>query len=153
LRLKVGGKVFKAQLITTRQIFFILIFLCTLNACTFQANTAKLQQLRVTNNSDTDITNLVVLFPGPTWDSEASRVEFGNIPAGQTSKYQEVPSGVYRYAAYEYTLNGQGVSQFVTDWVGENPMAGKKFTYQILLDPQKIEGDQITLVTVVVDEP
>jgi hypothetical protein len=32
-------------------------------------------------------------------------------------------------------------------------MTGMKFTYQLLLDPQKVAGDQITLVTVVVDEP
>ncbi len=144
---------FKAQLIASRQIFFILIFLCTLNACTFQANTAKLQQLRVTNNSDTDILDLVVLFPGLDGNSEANRVEFGDIKAGQTTEYKDVPSGVYKYAAYEYTLDKHSVSQFVIDWVGERPMAGNKFTYQIILDTNKVEGDQIVLVAVVVDEP
>lgn len=149
---------FKARtFFTSKQVSLVFILLIVISACAAETNTtiapAELQQLRITNNSNVDIMGLVVLFPGSTWDSEASRVEFGNIPTGQTSKYQEVPSGVYRYAAYEYTLNGHVVTQFVIDWVSEKPMTGMKFTYQLLLDPQKVAGDQITLVTVVVDEP
>lgn len=136
---------------------FVFMTLYFLNDCAPQANTAnssiELQQLRITNNSDTDITGLVVLFPRLNGNLEASRVEFGDVPAGQTTEYQEVPGGVYGYAAYEYTLDNQSVSQFVTDWVGESPMAGSKFTYQIALDLNKVEGNQITLVKVVVDEP
>jgi len=60
--------------------------------------------------------------------------------------------GVYRYVAHEYTLKGNVVRQPVIDWVGENPIEGKKFTYQIVLDPKKVEGNQITLVEVLVDE-
>jgi hypothetical protein len=45
------------------------------------------------------------------------------------------------------------VTQFVTDWVGESPRAGKKFTYEIVLDPKKVEGNQVNLITVLVDEP
>ena len=149
---------FKAQaFFTSKRMVLSFMLLTIISACTTPTNTAtvtpELQKLRVTNSSNIDITGLVVLFPGPSWDSEASPVEFGNIPAGQTSEYRDVPSGVYRWAAYEYTLNGHVVSQFVTDWVGENPMAGKKFTYQIVLDPKKVEGDQVTLITVLVDEP
>lgn len=154
---KVGMQMKARTFFTSKLISLVFILLIVISACTTEVNTpiapAELQQLRITNSSTVDIMQLMVLFPGPTWDSEAIRVEFGNIPAGQTSKYQEVPSGVYRYAAYEYTLNGQVFSQFVIDWMGESPMAGKKFTYQILLDPQKLEGDKITLVAVVVDEP
>ena len=137
-----------------KRLILAITLLGFISACSIQANTTtEFQQLRITNSSDLDISGLVILFPGPTSDSEASRVEFGNIPAGQTTEYQDVPSGVYSYAAYKYTLDGRVISQFVTDWVGEKPMAGKKFTYQIVLDSQKVEGDQITLVTVSVDEP
>lgn len=135
------------------RMILILMLTIVISACAMQTTAPKLQQLRITNSGNIDIVDLMVLFPGPTWDAEAIRVEFGNILAGQTSEYRDVPSGVYSYAAYKYTLDGRVISQFVTDWVGENPMAGKKFTYQILLDPQKIEGDQITLITVLVDEP
>jgi curli biogenesis system outer membrane secretion channel CsgG len=149
---------FKAQaFFTSKQIVLVFMLLTIISACTTQTNTTtampELQQLRITNSSNADIVELVVLFPVPTWDSEANRVEFGNISAGQTSEYQNVPSGVYRYAAYEYTLNGHVVRQPVIDWVGESPMAGKIFTYQIALDLKKVEGDQITLVAVLVDEP
>ena len=143
--------------IKSKQLMLAIMLLGFISACSTQANATTMptefQQLRITNSSDVDIAELVILFPGPTWDSEASRVEFGNIPAGQTTKYEDVPSGVYRYAAYEYTLNGHTVRQPVIDWVGESPMTGKNFTYQVMLDLKKVEGDQITLVTVVVDEP
>jgi hypothetical protein len=41
----------------------------------------------------------------------------------------------------------------VTDWVGESPLTGKKFTYQLALNLTKVEGDQMRLATVSVDEP
>ena len=149
---------FKTQtFFISKRMVLVLLLLTIISACATPTNTVttapELQQLRITNSSNADIVGLVILFPGRTWDSEASRVEFGNILAGQTTKYQDVPSGVYKYSAYEYTLDGRVVSQFVIDWVGESPMAGKKFTYEIVLDPKKIEGDQVTLVTVLVDEP
>lgn len=149
---------YKAQaFFTTMRLVFILLLSTLLSACTKQINattvTSELQQLRITNSSNADIMGLVVLFPGPNWDSEASRVEFGNIAAGQTSEYREIPGGVYKYAAYEYTLNGHTVMQPVTDWVGESPMAGEKFMYQIVFDPGKVEGNQVKLITVLVDEP
>ena len=133
------------------------MLLSVISACTAQINTRtatpELQQLRIMNSSDTAIAELVVLFPGPTADAEASQVEFGAIPAGQTTEYRDVPGGIYRYAAYEYTFDDRAVSQFVIDWVGENPMTGKKFTYQIEFDPKKVEGNQVTLIAVLVDEP
>ena len=141
----------------SKQLMLAIMLLGFISACSTQANATttptEFQKLRITNSSNVEIAELVILFPGPTWDSEASRVEFGTIPAGQTTNYVDVPSGVYRYAAYEYTLNGHTVRQPVIDWVGESPMAGKKFTYQLILDLKKVEGDQITLFSVVVDEP
>jgi hypothetical protein len=109
------------------------------------------QQLRITNSGRQNILGLVVKFPGPTVLAKAREVKFGNIPAGETSDYRPVPSGVYRYAAYEYTLNNHLVHQAVTDWVGESPMAGEKFTYRITLDTQLPEGGQVQLVEVVLD--
>ncbi len=103
------------------------------------------------NSGGEDIQGLSVLFPGPTADSEATRVQFGDVPAGATSSYQAVPSGVYRYAAYEYRLDGRLVLQPVMDWVGERPMDGQAFTYEIKLDLQQPTGGQIQLVNVSVD--
>jgi hypothetical protein len=99
------------------------------------------------------ILELVVLFPGPSSDAEATRVEFGDIPAGQTTEYRNVPSGVYRYAAYEYILDGREEGQFVIDWLGESPMVGKTFTYQIALDLKRVVGNRVNLIAVLVDEP
>lgn len=115
--------------------------------------TAPPPQLRIRNSGAVDIVGLVVLFPGPTADALARRVTFGTVPAGATTDYQAVPAGVYRYAAYEYQLDGRGVSQPVIDWVGESPLAGRQFTYQIELDLQKQPGDQVQLIAARTDEP
>ncbi len=114
---------------------------------------SALQQLRVQNSGSVDIKGLSVLFPGKTADAEAVRVEIGDVAAGETSEYRVVPSGVYRYAAYIYSQNSSQVEQWVTDWVGENPMQGMLFTYRIALDPQKVPGAQIQLIEVLVDQP
>lgn len=112
-----------------------------------------LQQLRVVNRGSQDIKGLAILFPGRTVDASATRVEFGDVPAGKTSDYRNVASGVYRYAAYAYTLDGRVINQAVMDWVGENPMKGAKFTYRLELDSKKEPGGQMQLIEVVVDEP
>ena len=136
---------------SSKRAILTLILFSLVTAC---ATEPESQQLRITNSGDTDITGLVVVFPaGQGWDAGISRIEFGDLPAGQTSEYQNVPSGVYRYAAYEYILDGREVRQPVIDWVGEEPMAGKKITYQITLDLNKVTGNQVSLITVLVDEP
>ena len=111
------------------------------------------QQLRVMNSGRQAIRGLVVLFPGLRAESPATRVEFGDVPAGVTTEYESAPSGVYGYAAYEYTVDGAVVSQAVVDWVGESPLDGAKFTYRVELDPNGTPGRQIELKGVVVDAP
>jgi len=81
----------------------------------FSQDKSPVQQLRVINSGSVDIKSLAVLFPGKTADSEAIRVEFGDVTAGGTTEYRNVPSGVYRYAAYEYSQNGGVVKQSVMD--------------------------------------
>jgi hypothetical protein len=105
------------------------------------------QDLRIENVGDADIHDLTVLFPGAT-GYQVVRVAFGNIAAGRTSDYQPVPGGVYRYAAYEYTLAGDSASQSVVDWMGEKPLEGAQFTYRVALDITQVRGAQITLVEV-----
>ncbi len=132
----------------------LLLLLAFLSACYPSGATPPgLQELRIVNTGSTDITGLIVLFPGPTSDAQATQVEFGNIPAGKTTEYRSVPGGVYRYSAFQYTLEGHPVNQPVVDWVGEKPMAGTRFTYQIQLDPTILPGRQIQLIQVVVDTP
>jgi hypothetical protein len=108
--------------------------------------------LRIVNSGRQDIAGLVVLFPGLATDPASGRVEFGDVPAGQATEYREVPGGVYRYAAYEYAVDGRVADQPVVDWVGETPMAGVRFTYRVAIDAAKRPGTQIRLVEVVVDE-
>ncbi len=132
----------------------LLLLLGLLSACSLPGSPPPaLQELRIVNAGNADITGLIVLFPGPTADSQATQVEFGDIPAGKTTEYRSVPGGVYRYSAYQYTLDGRQINQPVVDWVGEKPMEGAKFTYQIQLDPTQMPGRQIELTGVLVDSP
>ncbi len=130
---------------------FLVALLVLLIGCA--ARPAPAQQLRVVNASGAAIVGLTVLFPGSTSASEALRVEFGDLPPGTTTDYREVQGGVYRYAAYSYSSGGQTITQSVTDWVGERPMTGSRFTYRIAVDPKLPPGGQIQLLEAVVDAP
>jgi hypothetical protein len=104
------------------------------------------QRLRLTNAGATDILKLSVWFP------DNVKVAFGDLAAGQTSDYLEIPGGVYGYAAYEYELNGEMTVQPVIDWVGESPMEGAAFTYTIRSIVTDEGYDFIELVEVTKDE-
>lgn len=106
-----------------------------------------LQRLQIANQSDISLHNLVVVFPD-------ERIEFGDVPAGATTDYHEVPHGVYRYAAYDVEVNGQAYQQPVIDWIGETAVQGEDFTYLIEVDPSwwQREGHVIQLVQVREDQ-
>ena len=112
------------------------------------STTSPTQKLRIINQSDIPLHNLVVVFPD-------ERIEFGDVPGGTTTEYRDVPQGVYRYAAYDVEVNGQSYEQPVVDWVGETPMQGENFTYIIDVDPARwqTEGQVIQLVQVSTDQP
>lgn len=131
-------------------IFIVLLLGACVESNSASQATTDLQQLRISNVGDTPIQDFTLLVPGTT-TAVLTRINFGNIDAGQTTTYQMIPGGVYRYAAYEYTLDGETVFQAVVDWVGEEPLPGKQFTYQIALDETKVKGDQIQLVNVLTD--
>jgi hypothetical protein len=92
------------------------------------ASTSSDSRLRIRLTGSVGLENLTVLFPG-------ARVSFGSLPGGTTSAYRDVPAGVYRYAAYEFTIDGEAHRQPVIDWVGESPMEGRLFTYTIEVRP------------------
>jgi hypothetical protein len=100
--------------------------------------------LRVTNVGSTDVHDLVVLFP-------EERMAFDNVPAGATTPYRESSRGVFRYAAYQFRVGDLVYTQPVIDWVGEQPMAGKAFTYSIELFDSPPSRPQIRLVTTTQD--
>jgi hypothetical protein len=84
---------------------------------------------------------LTVRFPLDT-------VFFGDVHAGETTPYQDVPNGVFRYGAFRYTRDGRRASQPVTDFVGETPQDGN-FTYQMRFAPIDLGGNAIrSLLTI-----
>ena len=139
------------KLIYKLLIIFILLLTgaCSTSKSASQATTNS-QQLRISNVGDKNIQDLNIVFPGTT--TAVTRINFGSIDSGQTTEYKLIPGGVYRYSAYEYTLDGDNVFQAVVDWVGEKPLPGTRFTYQIVLDETKVQGDQIQLVNVLTDK-
>lgn len=109
-------------------------------------------ELRVSNIGSEDIQDLVILFPGSN-PMIPVRVAFGDVAVGETTAYQRVPGGVYKYAAYEYTFTERTILQSVTDWIGEQPMQGNQFTYEIIFDSAQIPGRQVQLLQVTTEVP
>jgi hypothetical protein len=127
-------------------IFLVLAVFLGLALSGCQAPTETPIQLRVKNVSGHDLKRLVVIFP-------EQRIEYGDLSAGATSDFRPVSQGVYQYAAYTVEVNGAVVSQSVIDWVGERPMPGSKFTYEIDVDPGGYARNQvIKLVGVIKDQ-
>jgi hypothetical protein len=134
-------------------ILLMVLVLTGLNSCGAEQeplSTNTIQELRISNTGNEDIQNLIVVFPGSS-PMVPVRVDFGNVKSGETTEYQAMPSGVYRYAAYEYTLEDRTIYQSVMDWLGEKPLQGTQFTYEISLDTTRVQGDQIQLLTVLTD--
>lgn len=93
-------------------------------ACTSATESAD-ALLRVHNVGTLPIAALRVASP------EAS-TEFGEVGVGATTDYQPT-AGVYPYAAFRYTVEGQTRFQPVLDFVGAVPEAGRRFTYNVEL--------------------
>lgn len=117
----------------------------TTMAPTSTTSGVDLPQLRIVNTGPEDLVALDVIFP------ESRRIGFGDVAVGETSEYRGVPGGVYRYAAYEYEADGRLMLQPVTDWVGEVPVAGTRFTYRVTVGSGAGSGVQV--LEVVVDAP
>ena len=83
-------------------------------------NDAVSPRLRVTNTGTRTIHALKVIFP-------SNEIYFGDVPAGATTEYLWVPSGVYRYSAYEFVMDGEPYMVPVIDWTGEEPQPGELF--------------------------
>jgi len=115
-----------------------------LNGCNLRS--VEVPSLRISNNGSVPIKNLVVLFPH-------DRIEFGDVPAGTTTDYKETSNGVFRYAAYQFEVDGQVVTEPAIDWIGESPMSGVLFTYTIDFDPNRTDtGGRIRLIDVKNDD-
>ena len=122
----------------------IAVWAVVLSGCNLRA--ADVHSLRNINNGSVPIKNLVVLFP-------QDRIEFGDVPAGTTTEYKEASNGVFRYAAYQFEVDGQMVTEPAIDWIGENPMSGILFTYTIDYDPNRTNtGSRIQLIEVKNDD-
>ena len=122
----------------------IAVWAVVLSGCNLPA--ANAPSLRIINNGSVPIKNLVVLFP-------QDRIEFGDVPAGTTTEYKEASNGVFRYAAYQFEVDGQTVTEPAIDWIGENPMSGILFTYTIDYDPNRTNtGGRIQLIEVKNDD-
>jgi hypothetical protein len=129
-----------------RKVFLLTaIWAIALSGC--NSRYVEVPSLRITNNGSVPIKNLVVLFPH-------DRIEFGDVPAGITTEYKEVTNGaVFRYAAYQFEVDGQMVTEPAIDWIGESPMSGILFTYIIDFDPNRTNtGDRIRLIEVKNDD-
>jgi hypothetical protein len=123
-----------------------LLLIAILGSMISGCQSKQVSRLRVTNNGSLAINSLVVIFP-------QDRVEFGDVPAGTTTEYRDVPNGVLAYAAYEFEVDGEVATQPVIDWVGESPISGTLFTYTLDFDPNHIDsGNRVRLIEVKNDD-
>jgi hypothetical protein len=127
----------KAVLLLVSAVVLALVAACGSPAAPTATPVPQGPQLRITNSGSVPIEGLVVLFP-------EDRVEFGDVARGETTVYRDVPNGVYNYAAYEFVVNGETVTQPVIDWVGESPRPGQAFTYVLDFDPNR-DGEMFAM--------
>ena len=87
-------------------------------------------RLRVRNVGSLAIRELVIMFP-------YEDVRFGDVGNGTTTRYLDVPRGVYSLAAIRHSWGPQGrpITQGVTDWLGERPLPVGDFTYELRAEP------------------
>jgi hypothetical protein len=102
------------------------------------------QFLRIVNRGPSAAGDLSVIFP------DRVRVDYGTVSPGATTDHRLVPGGVFEYAAYTLEVDGRRVDQPVIDWVGEQPMEGRSFTYTIEVDAS--QQRPVRLVAVARDE-
>ena len=84
------------------------------------------QSLRIRNTGTIAIEALRVGFV-------ESRTNFGDVPVSASTDYIEVPGGVYSYSSFRFVYQGTERIQPVIDFVGEEPMDGERFTYDVQL--------------------
>lgn len=123
----------KVTLMNRFQYYLCCFLLLALISCSLPKQPT---QLRLINQSAMPLDRVVVIFPN-------ERITFGPLPAGAASDYQVVQHGVYRYAAYQVIVNGKAISQPVLDWVGEQPLGGLRFTYELHVDPDRPIWQQV----------
>lgn len=98
-------------------------------------------ELRIYNEGRIALQQLTVLFPD-------DQVSIGDVRPQSASAYVHVQHGVGDYAAFRFTVDGVPVDQIVADFVGWKPVAGKRFTYRVQLEP-RTSGPFLRLLEVV----
>ena len=106
----------------------VVIALCAATVfITWLARRKGEAQLRIYNESSVALQQLTVLFP-------EDRVEMGDVGAGATTSYREVPHGVGEHASFSFVLNDIPIRQYVADFVGWKPIRGRAFTYHVRVE-------------------
>jgi len=100
---------------------------------------SSVSRIRVVNEGTEGLLDLHLLFP-------EEEVAVGDVPAGATSAYVEVPHGVYSYSAFRFLRGGEPVVQPVIDFVGETPLPIDDYTYLLGVDSDG--GDRLELLSV-----
>ena len=106
--------------------------------------TSQPSRLRVMNSGKMTVENFSILFP-------EDEIQFGDIHPDMTTEYQNVPKGVFGYAAYRFEIDGQVILQPVMDWVGEVPLDGEIFTYIINFNSNRSQWEMVKLLEIIID--
>lgn len=83
-------------------------------------------EVRVRNASEVEFGSVVMGFPHET-------LTYGPMPAGGASAWSAVEEA-YRYAAFAVTVDGETLRLQPIDWVGEEPLDGGRYTFELDVD-------------------
>ena len=107
------------------------------------ATTSLSSRLRIKNHGPLPIRGLTVAFP-------SERLEFGDVPAGVTTEYQDVQSGVFPYAVLLHQHQDRIVGNSITDFAGVRALERGAYTYEVTVEPGG--SDVVTRISKVVED-
>lgn len=99
-------------------------------------------EIRVQNASAVVMQDVVVGFPEVTTgggdpvepgDAESGDVDYGTIDPGAATPYRTIGKA-YRYTAVTVLVEGEEVELVPIDYVGEDPLDGGRYTYELHYD-------------------
>ena len=104
-----------------RKLAFIFLLVLDFGACTNQDDEIN---IRLRNSSTVAFTDIIVN------TSSGDNTVFENLESDQVSAYQSFEIA-YRYAFIELTANEQTLTIQPIDYVGETPLKGGLYTYEL----------------------
>ncbi len=114
---------------------FICIVACLLSCA--NNKDSGVVNIRLSNVSAFDFESIIV-------DTSTGNTSFGDLSAGTINEYKEFDLA-YRYAFVQVMIDGEAYTLQPIDYVGETPLSGGNYTYQINVDSSESQYTRLIL--------